>query len=90
MAFPQWELFSDKLESEYPVVGAEKSNVLVDPVPDLGKIDAPEKVCKFHSSALLSISPWSRAFFLLPLSHFLCGGIWLGMELEKEDDILIF
>ncbi|KAK4349821.1 hypothetical protein RND71_029134 [Anisodus tanguticus] len=33
-----------KLESEYPEVGAEKSNVLVDPVPDLGKIEAPEKV----------------------------------------------
>ncbi|XP_060205954.1 uncharacterized protein LOC132633503 [Lycium barbarum] len=33
-----------KLESENPEVGAEKSNVLVGPVPDLGQIEAPEKV----------------------------------------------
>ncbi|XP_059288593.1 uncharacterized protein LOC132041936 [Lycium ferocissimum] len=33
-----------KLESEIPEVGAEKSNVLVDPVPDLGQMEAPEKV----------------------------------------------
>ncbi|CAN4089134.1 unnamed protein product [Withania somnifera] len=40
--------------SEDPVVGAEKSNVLVDAVPDLGKIGAPEKV------AVHGLAPFSE------------------------------